>query len=277
MFTRSNGLENGERGRIPAPGGGDLRKSGDDGQKAPAEDPDGVRMSAATTEPVSEQEPVDNFEAAGISKTTNETGGSDIGINYPGTVLTFDKIETFQGARVYSRQRMVSALEQLLVDVDTGNLPWELLVPNSASEVKNKEGPGDGRNGAFERPASVDVSLERAEENTSFSVFASLVKEMAQGRALVACPCWLLLMLVFLAATALAMIAEQGLLRSGVLTHFLGRVWIFMKLGLVFLAAAAALAGLVNTLFVKPSSLNNRMGIVFWPEQKTGERVKKAG
>jgi hypothetical protein len=80
-----------------------------------------------------------------------------------------------------------------------------------------------------------------------------LAEGMVRGRALVACPGWFLLMLLFLAASGLALIAEQGFLRAGLFTHFLdSKPWTFIKLALIFLAALVALRGFFFSLFTKP-------------------------
>jgi hypothetical protein len=159
-------------------------------------------------------------------------------LDYPGTALTFERVETFQTSRADSREKIVRALRQLIDDVTEGSFPWELLRPDYELESKPKE-----RSGA-PRGNRVGVSSEAV---------VPLAKEIIRGRAVVACPSWFLLMLFFLAASSLAMIAEQGLLNAGAFTHFLGsKFWLFLKLGLVLLAALAALAGFFYTLFSKP-------------------------
>jgi hypothetical protein len=158
------------------------------------------------------------------------------GLNSTGTSLTFERVETFRTARADSREKIVCALRQLMEDVAEGNFPWELLRPDYDIESTNERSVAPSPNRVVASP----------------EVVVPLAKEIIRGRALVMCPSWLLLMLFFLAATCLAMIAEQGLLNAGACTHFLGsKLWIFFKLGLVLLAALAAMAGLFHTLFAK--------------------------
>jgi hypothetical protein len=179
-------------------------------------------------------------------------------LDYPGTALTFERVETLQASRADSREKIVRALRQLIDDVTEGSFPWELLQPDFELDSKPKE------RSAAPRGSLAPVSSE---------VVVPLAKEIIRGRAVVACPSWFLLMLFFLAASCLAMIAEQGLLHAGACAHFLGsKLWLFLKLGFVLLAALAALAGLFYTLFSKPVSSEERIGVVFWPDNKATDR-----
>jgi hypothetical protein len=185
------------------------------------------------------------------------TAGSDSA----GTSLTFERVETFRTARADSREKIVRALRQLIEDVADGNFPWELLRPDYDVESTTERSVAPSPNRVVASP----------------EVVVPLAKEIIRGRALVACPSWLLLMLFFLAATCLAMIAEQGLLNAGACTHFLGsKLWIFLKLGLVLLAALSAMAGLFHTLFAKRVSLGETIGVIFWPD-KAGTRANRSG
>ncbi len=179
-------------------------------------------------------------------------------LDYPGTALTFERVETLQASRADSREKIVRALRQLIDDVTEGSFPWELLQPDFELDSKPKE------RSAAPRGSRAPVSSE---------VVVPLAKEIIRGRAVVACPSWFLLMLFFLAASCLEMFAEQGLLRAGACSHFLGsQLWLFLKLGFVLLAALAALAGLFYTLFSKPVSSEERIGVVFWPDNKATDR-----
>ncbi len=179
-------------------------------------------------------------------------------LDYPGTALTFERVETLQASRADSREKIVRALRQLIDDVTEGSFPWELLQPDFELDSKPKE------RSAVPRGSPAPASSE---------VVVPVAKEIIRGRAVVACPIWFLLMLCFLAASCLAMIAEQGLLHAGACTHFLGsQLWLFLKLGFVLSGALAALAGLFYTLFSKPVSSEERIGVVFWPDNKATDR-----
>lgn len=184
-------------------------------------------------------------------------------VRHTGTVLTFDRVETLQGVRADSREKTVNALRQLLDSVSSGDLAWELL----QADYDGRAEPGK-RSGSF-KPlrGSKEIHLRHPDQAGQFSEVVPLGEGIVCGRALVACPGWFLLMLLFLAATCLALIAEQGFLKAGVLTHFLdSKVWIFIKLGLIFSAALTALRGLFFSFFSKPVS-----------REKTVNRNRKRG
>jgi hypothetical protein len=96
--------------------------------------------------------------------------------------------------------------------------------------------------------------LPNSNQSDQFAeIVVPLAKGIVRGNTLVACPGWFLLVLIFLAATCLALIAEQGLLNEGLFTHFLdSKAWVFIKLALIFPAALAALRGLFYSVFTKP-------------------------
>jgi hypothetical protein len=186
-------------------------------------------------------------------------------------------VETLRGARANSREKIVEALRELTDAVDGGSFSWELLRPDHDSEAKPQE-PSVGERSylmrAFDMGPSTSrdsrqITLQRPDQAGSFSEgVVSLAKEIACGRALIACPSWLFFTLFFLAVTCLALIAEQGLLHAGFLMHFLvSKVWVGIKLGLAAMASLSALFGLFYTLFGKPTPPGKRVGVVLWPDE----------
>jgi hypothetical protein len=170
---------------------------------------------------------------------------------HSGTILTFGRVEIIQGIRADSREKTVNALRQVLESVLSGDLPWELLQANYEGEAA----PGErGHPGPLR--GSKEIRVRHTDQSGHFAeILVPLGEGIVRGRALVACPGWFLLMLLFLAATCLALIAEQGFLNAGLFTHFLySKAWIFVKLALIFSAALAALRGLLFSLFSKAVS-----------------------
>jgi hypothetical protein len=170
---------------------------------------------------------------------------------HSGVVLTFGRVEALQTVRSDSREKTVKALRQLAESVSSGDMPWELL----QADYDGTADLGERSWSARRRPrGSREVGLRHADQSDQFAeIVVPLAKGIVRGRALVACPGWFLLMLIFLAATCLALIAEQGLLSAGLFTHFLdSKAWVFIKLALISPAALAALRGLFYSFFTKP-------------------------
>jgi len=169
---------------------------------------------------------------------------------HPGLVLTFERVEALRPVRADSREKTVNALRQLAESVSSGDMPWELL----QADFDGKTGLAE-RSGASGRfPGSRETGSRHTDQSDQFAeIVVPLAEGMVSGRALVACPGWFLLMLLFLAASGLALIAEQGFLRAGLFTHFLdSKPWTFIKLALIFSAALVALRGFFFSLFTKP-------------------------
>jgi hypothetical protein len=169
---------------------------------------------------------------------------------HSGLVLTFERVEALRPVRADSREKTVNALRQLAESVSSGDMPWELL----QADFDGKTGLAEhsGASGRF--PGSRETGSRHTDQSDQFAeIVVPLAEGMVRGRALVACPGWFLLMLLFLAASGLALIAEQGFLRAGLFTHFLdSKPWTFIKLALIFLAALVALRGFFFSLFTKP-------------------------
>jgi hypothetical protein len=169
---------------------------------------------------------------------------------HSGLVLTFERVEALQPVRADSREKTVNALRQLAESVSSGDMPWELL----QADFDGKTGLSE-RSGASGRfPGSRETGSRHTDQLDQFAeIVVPLATGIVRGRALVACPGWFLLMLLFLAASGLVLIAEQGFLNAGLFTHFLdSKAWTFIKLALIFSAALAALRGFFFSLFTKP-------------------------
>jgi hypothetical protein len=169
---------------------------------------------------------------------------------HSGLVLTFERVEALRPVRADSREKTVNALRQLAESVSSGDMPWELL----QADFDGKTGLAEhsGASGRF--PGSREIGSRHTDQSDQLAeIVVPLAGGIVRGRALVACPGWFLLMLLFLAASGLALIAEQGFLRAGLFTHFLdSKPWTFIKLALIFSAALVALRGFFFSLFTKP-------------------------
>ena len=167
-----------------------------------------------------------------------------------GVVLTFERVEVVQAARADSREKTANALRQLAESVASGGMPWELFQVDYDGEVD----PGTVSRPSKQSGGSKEIGLSHQNQSGQVAeIVVPLAEGIVRGRALVACPGWVLLMLLFLAGTSLALIAEQGFLNAGIFMHFLdSKTWTFLKLGLIFAAALAALRGLSFSLFSKP-------------------------
>jgi hypothetical protein len=170
--------------------------------------------------------------------------------NLGGVVLTFERVEALQAARADSRDKTANALRQLAESVSSGGMPWEIF----QVDYDEKADPGIRSRPSKPLGGSKEISLSHTDQSGQVAeIVVPLAEGIVRGRSLVACPGWVLLMLLFLAATSLALIAEQGFLNAGMFMHFLeSKAWTFIKLGLIFAAALAALRGLFFSLFSNP-------------------------
>jgi hypothetical protein len=166
---------------------------------------------------------------------------------HSGVVLTFERMEALQTARADSREKTANILRQLAESVASGDMPWELL----HADYDGKADLGERSGSARQLHGSRKIGLRHTDQSEHFAeMVVPLAQGIVRGNALVACPGWFLWMLIFLAATCLALIAEQGLLNAGLFTHFLdSKAWVFIKLALIFPAALAALRGSFYSLF----------------------------
>jgi hypothetical protein len=216
---------------------------------------DGKNETNTPTEPVSLIEDQEERALLEDSEPQEEMwfseGDGRKGIaGHSGLVLTFERVEALQPVRADSREKTVNALRQLAESVSSGDMPWELL----QADFDGKTGLSE-RSGASGRfPWSRETGSGHTDQLDQFAeIVVPLTTGIVRGRALVACPGWFLLMLLFLAASGLALIAEQGFLNAGLFTHFLdSKAWTFVKLALIFSAALAALRGFFFSLFTKP-------------------------
>ena len=169
---------------------------------------------------------------------------------HSGVVLTFERMEALQTAHADSREKTANILRQLAESVSSGDMPWELL----HADYDGKADLGERSGSARRTHGSRKIDLRHTDQSDQVAeIVVPLAKGIVRGNALVACPGWFLLMLIFLAANCLALIAEQGLLNAGLFTHFLdSKAWVFIKLALIFPAALAALRGLFYSVFTKP-------------------------
>src|ERR1700674_3816343 len=206
--------------------------------------PDPAALSADQTETLEQGDPQE-----GVSLSESD-GRNGVASHTGGVVLTFERVEALQPARADSREKTASVLRQLAESVSSGDMPWELL----QADYDAKGDPGENCRPSSRDRGSREVGSRHTDHSSHLAeIVVPLAEGIVRGRALVACPGWFLLMLLFLAATCLALIAEQGLLNAGLFPHFLNsKVWTFIKLGLIFPAALAALRGFSFSLFTKP-------------------------
>jgi hypothetical protein len=192
-------------------------------------------------EPIEAQQRVSFSESDGRKDETGHSGG---------VVLTFERVEALQAARAGSREKTASALRQLAESVASGGMPWELF----QADYDGKADDGEYARTSNRRRGSREPNLRHKEQSDHLAeIVVPLGEGIVRGRALVACPGWLLLMLIFLAATCLALIVEQGFLNGGLFAHFLNsKAWTFIKLALICMAGLAALRGFFFSLFTKP-------------------------
>ena len=263
--------------KFPAPGGGAQLL---DAYKAPAlSDIQRERLPApsaleqSTVASPGKDAPVTNSKetsgrAKGASKISPELGAwlavqqdtppeqgepQDPRSHSGGVVLTFERVEALQAARADSREKTANALRQLAESVSSGGLPWELF----QADYDETADPAIRSRPAKQSGGAKEIGLSQTDQSGQVAeIVVPLGEGIFRGMALVACPGWVLLMLLFLAATSLALVAEEGFLNAGMFLHFLeSKAWTFVKLGLIFAAALAALRGLYFSLFSSP--LNN--------------------
>jgi hypothetical protein len=211
--------------------------------------PDDSKNGTNTPEPASliegQEERVRLEDSEAEEEVCFSEGDGRNGIaGHSGLVLTFERVEALRPMRADSREKTVNALRQLAESVSSGDMPWELL--QADCDWKTGLAERSGASGRF--PGSRETSSRRTDQLAEMVV--PLAEGIVRGRALVACPGWFLLMLLFLAASGLALSAEQGFLHAGLLTHFLdSKAWTFTKLALIFSAALVALRGFFFSLF----------------------------
>ena len=206
--------------------------------------PEPAALSADQTEALEQGDPQ---EGGSLSESDGRNG---VASHTGGVVLTFERVEALQPARADSREKTASVLRQLAESVSSGDMPWELL----QADYDAKGDPGENCRPSSRGRGSREVGSRHTDHSSHLAeIVVPLAEGIVRGRALVACPGWFLLMLLFLAATCLALIAEQGLLNAGLFPHFLNsKAWTFIKLGLIFPAALAALRGFFFSLFTRP-------------------------
>ena len=206
--------------------------------------PEPAALSADQTETLEQGDPQE-----GVSLSESD-GRNGVASHTGGVVLTFERVEALQPARADSREKTASVLRQLAESVSSGDMPWELL----QADYDAKGDLGENCRPSSRGRGSREVGSRHTDQSSHLAeIVVPLAEGIVRGRALVACPGWFLLMLLFLAATCLALIAEQGLLNAGLFPHFLNsKAWTFIKLGLIFPAALAALRGFFFSLFTRP-------------------------
>ena len=213
-------------------------------KEVPNTTPEPAALSADQTETLEQGDPQE-----GVSLSESD-GRNGVASHTGGVVLTFERVEALQPARADSREKTASVLRQLAESVSSGDMPWELL----QADYDAKGDPGENCRPSSRGRGSREAGSRHTDHSSHLAeIVVPLAEGIVRGRALVACPGWFLLMLLFLAATCLALIAEQGLLNAGLFPHFLNsKAWTFIKLGLIFPAALAALRGFFFSLFTRP-------------------------